>query len=123
MKTRKSSSIAATPDNEEEFNLKISNLRKTLSDSIAKMHEANKDALVAREYVKLVENRRFVAEKMIDEFDDHTYAKFEVKLWMDLLEYFNSGRSVSDKAVLAQALTGNIHILPVCLPYWVCISG
>lgn len=104
-----SSLNADARESEEPFELTIMDLRKALSESIAKMHEANKDARIAREYGKVVENRRLVAEKMADEFGDETYARFEVKLWIDLHSYINSGRGMSDKLALAEALTGIRH--------------
>lgn len=109
-KSTKSSSAnvtAAAPEMEEQFELTILDLRKALSESMAKMHEANKDTRIAREYGKVLENRRLVAEKMADEVGDETYAKFEGKFWIDLRNYVNSERSPSDKLALAEALTGN----------------
>lgn len=91
----------------EALELKIKDLRKAAEKSMADMYTARENVTVAREYLKVVDARRKVADKMAEEWGDESYAKFELKIWLHLSLYFKSSRSQVDKDTLTGAIGGN----------------
>lgn len=89
-----------------ELEHEISVLRKTLEKSQVELAKAKSDAATARTYAQVLERRQNVVEKMVDEWGDQVYCKFEQMMWLDLFQYFNSGQSQIDKDALVQSLKG-----------------